>query len=33
MQKNPPNHVSVGLHDDKLSEWEVIIYGPSETLL
>lgn len=33
MQKNPPDHISVGLHDDKLDVWEVMIYGPPESLL
>mmetsp|Transcript_494 Transcript_494/g.614 ORF Transcript_494/g.614 Transcript_494/m.614 type:complete len:102 (+) Transcript_494:388-693(+) len=34
MQKNPPGHISVGLHDpNKLDTWEVMITGPDDTLL
>jgi ubiquitin-conjugating enzyme E2 G1 len=33
MVKSPPEGVSVGLKDDNLFEWEVLIVGPSGTLL
>ena len=31
MTKGPPEGVSVGLHDDNLFDWEVMIIGPSGT--
>mmetsp|Transcript_6111 Transcript_6111/g.7710 ORF Transcript_6111/g.7710 Transcript_6111/m.7710 type:complete len:176 (-) Transcript_6111:715-1242(-) len=34
LQKNPPDYISVGLHDpNKLDTWEVMITGPSDSLL
>lgn len=33
MQKNPPSHISVGLHENKIDQWEVLITGPNDTLL
>eukprot|EP00924_Labyrinthula_sp_SR-Ha-C_P010655 maker-scaffold_49-snap-gene-0.4-mRNA-1 protein AED:0.23 eAED:0.23 QI:362/1/1/1/1/1/4/92/168 len=33
LSKSPPLHISVGLHDDNLNCWEVLITGPTGSLL
>ena len=32
LSRHPPDNVSVGLHNDKLSEWEVMFFGPPNSL-
>lgn len=32
LNKNPPEGVSVGLVDDNLFEWELLLVGPADTL-
>jgi ubiquitin-conjugating enzyme E2 G1 len=32
LNKNPPEGVSVGLMDDNLFEWEILLVGPADTL-
>ena len=33
LSRQPPENVSVGLHNDKLSEWEVSFFGPANSLI